>query len=139
MTVPVPGFVTDGVDEPGTLSKHARVATFGPYVGVVDLVHDGDTVNVKLDVGFDLTVYTRVRIDGINAPELSTPEGKAARDFAQTLLAPGDRVHVLSYGWDKYGGRIDGAIALADGRDFAKAMLDAGHAKPYAGIGPKPV
>jgi endonuclease YncB( thermonuclease family) len=114
------------------------VATFGPYPGVVDLVHDGDTVNVKLDVGFDLTVYTRIRVDGINAPELSTPEGKAARDFARTLLAVGDTVHVLSYGWDKYGGRIDGSITLPDARDFAKAMLDAGHAKPYAGVGPKP-
>lgn len=54
---------------------------FGPYRGVVDLVHDGDTVYAKLDVGFDLTVYTRIRIDGINAPELSTQAGKDARDF----------------------------------------------------------
>jgi endonuclease YncB( thermonuclease family) len=63
-------------------------AVFGPYAGVVDLVHDGDTINVKLDVGFDLTVYARVRVFGINAPELSTDAGKAARDFAKTLLAP---------------------------------------------------
>ena len=115
------------------------MTTFGPYIGVVDLAHDGDTVNVRLDVGFDLTVYARVRIDGINAPELSTPAGKQARDFAQTLLAVGDTVTVLSYGWDKYGGRIDGAITLPDGRDFAKVMLDAGQAKPYTGVGPKPV
>lgn len=71
---------------------------FGPYRGVVDLVHDGDTVYAKLDVGFDLTVYTRIRIDGINAPELSTQAGKDARDFARTLLAPGDAVEVVSYG-----------------------------------------
>ena len=77
---------------------------------MVDLVHDGDTVNVKLDVGFDLTVYARVRIFGINAPEISTPEGKVARDFAKDLLKPGDPVRVVSYGWDNYGGRIDGSI-----------------------------
>jgi hypothetical protein len=35
-------------------------------------------MNVKLDVGFELTVYTRVRVDGINA-ELSRPEGLGAR------------------------------------------------------------
>jgi hypothetical protein len=35
-----------------------------PYRGTVDIVHDGDTVNVKLDVGFALTVYTSIRIDG---------------------------------------------------------------------------
>jgi endonuclease YncB( thermonuclease family) len=115
------------------------VDAFGPYRGVVDLVHDGDTVNIQLDVGFDLTIYTRVRIAGINAPELSTQAGKDARDFARTLLAKGDPVSVMSYGWDKYGGRIDGAVTLADGRDFATLMLDAGHAKPYSGVGPKPV
>lgn len=111
---------------------------FGPYRGVVDNVHDGDTVYVKLDVGFDLTVYARVRVNGINAPELSTQAGKDARAFARTLLAVGDAVRVVSYGWDKYGGRVEGSITLADGRDFGKAMLDAGHAKPYTGRGPKP-
>lgn len=111
---------------------------FGPYRGLVDLVHDGDTVYVRLDVGFDLTVYTRIRIDGINAPELSTQAGKDARDFARTLVAPGAAVRVVSFGWDKYGGRIDGSIELADGRDFAQVMLDSGHAKPYTGVGPKP-
>jgi len=115
--------------------------TFGPYAGVVDLVHDGDTVYVKLDVGFDLTVYTRVRIFGINAPELATPEGKVARDFAKTLLAPGDEVKVVSHGWDKFGGRIDGDIAFGGDppNDFAQTMVDAGHAKPWTGVGPKPV
>jgi endonuclease YncB( thermonuclease family) len=80
----------------------------------------------------------RVRIDGINAPELSTQAGKEARDFAQTLLAPGDALEVLSYGWDKYGGRIDGSANLPGGRDFAQVMLDTAHAKPYTGVGPKP-
>jgi endonuclease YncB( thermonuclease family) len=114
--------------------------TFGPYAGVVDLVHDGDTVNVKLDVGFDLTVYARVRIFGINAPEISTPQGKVAREFAKGLLKPGDPVRVVSHGWDKYGGRIDGSIeyGLGDPHDFAQTMIDAGHAKPWGGTGPKP-
>ena len=115
---------------------------FGPYAGVIDLVHDGDTVNVKLDVGFDLTVYARVRIFGINAPELSTDAGKAARDFAQTLLKPGDDVRVVSHGWDKYGGRIDGSIEYDLGgepTDFATTMIAAGHALPWGGVGPKPV
>jgi endonuclease YncB( thermonuclease family) len=115
--------------------------TFGPYAGVVDLVHDGDTVYVKLDVGFDLTVYARVRVFAINAPEIATPEGKVAREFARGLLKPGDPVRVVSYGWDKYGGRIDGSIQYgpaADLHDFAQTMIDAGHAKPYFGRGVKP-
>ena len=114
--------------------------TFGPYKGTVDVVHDGDTVYVKLDVGFDLTVYTRVRVFGINAPELSTPKGKAARDFAKALLKPGDPVQVVSHGWDKFGGRIDGTIEFGGDipHDYAQAMIDAGHALPLDGSGKKP-
>jgi len=115
---------------------------FGPYAGSIDAVHDGDTVYVKLDAGFDLTIYARVRVMGINAPELSTAAGKAARDYAQTLLTPGMAVKVLSYGWDKYGGRVDASIQYnlaADPQDFATAMMAAGHAVPWDGKGPKPV
>lgn len=105
--------------------------TFGPYPGVVDHVHDGDTVDVRLDAGFDLTIYARVRVYGINAPELSTAAGKTARDYAKQLLPAGADVSVLSHGWDKYGGRVDGDIALPDGRDFGQSMLAAGQAVPY--------
>jgi micrococcal nuclease len=112
---------------------------FGPYRGIVDLVHDGDTVNVKLDVGFDLTVYTRVRVNGINAPELATAAGKTSRDFAQTLLPPGTEIEVVSLGWDKFGGRIEGRISAAAIGDFAAAMIAAGKAKVWDGKGARPV
>ena len=114
------------------------MSVFGPYRGVVDLVHDGDTVNVRLDVGFDLTVYARVRIAGINAPELSTDAGKLARDFARSLLPVGAAVTVTSHGWDKYGGRIDGSLTLADMSDFGASMIYAGHAVVWDGKGAKP-
>jgi len=107
------------------------MALFGPYRGLVDLVHDGDTINIRLDLGFDLTVYTRVRVFGINSPELSNAAGVVARDYARTLLPVGAAVLVVSHGWDKYGGRIDGDVTLADGRDFAQAMVETGHATPY--------
>ncbi len=114
--------------------------TFGPYKGVVDLVHDGDTVYARLDLGFDLTVYARVRIYGINAPELDTDAGKLARDFARTLLPVGTAVTVISHGWDKYGGRIDGDISVQPSGDgFGQAVIDAGHAVPWDGTGTKPV
>src|SRR4051812_1419109 len=115
---------------------------WGPYKGRIVRVHDGDTVMVDLDLGFDLIIISTgwdgssriaCRIYGINAPELSTDAGKAARVFAQTLLHSGDIVEVLSHGWDKYGGRFDGSIKLPDGRDFAQIMLSTGHAVPYGG------
>jgi len=115
--------------------------TYGPYRGAVDQVHDGDTVYTRLDVGFDLTVYARVRVFGIDAPELSTVEGKTSRDVARTLLPVGSEVRVTSHGWDKYGGRIDGDIEFRTAGifvDFATTMLNAGQAKPWLGTGPKP-
>lgn len=102
--------------------------TFGPYPGVVDKVHDGDTINIRLDLGFDLTVYARVRVFGINAPELNTAEGKEARLFAEGLLPAGTAVSVLSHGWDAYGGRVDGTITLGSGVGFAKSMVESGNA-----------
>jgi endonuclease YncB( thermonuclease family) len=102
--------------------------------GVVDSLHDGDTIYVKCDLGWDITEFVRVRILGINAPELKTDAGKAALAFAETLVKPGDAVTVESHGWDKYGGRTDARLVLADGRNFGQLMLDAGQAVPFGGV-----
>jgi len=115
------------------------MSTFGPYPARCADVHDGDTITLDVDLGFDHIIMgddldgkTRLscRIFGINAPELATDAGKAARAFALTLIKPGDRCSILSHGWDKYGGRFDGTVTLADGRDFAATMLAAGQAVP---------
>ena len=104
---------------------------YGPYPAIVTNVHDGDTMTLAIDLGFGIITRANCRIFGINAPELSTPEGKQARDYALTLVKPDDQVVVVSKGWDKYGGRFDGVVTLLDGRDFAKLMLDSGHAVPF--------
>jgi endonuclease YncB( thermonuclease family) len=56
----------------------------------------------------------------------------------QTLLKAGDEITLLSHGWDKYGGRIDGQITLSDGRDLVTVMIAAGQAKAWDGVGVKP-
>jgi endonuclease YncB( thermonuclease family) len=119
------------------------MTAFGPYPARVVDVHDGDTVVLDIDLGFDHLISGRdwdgrtrlsCRVFGINAPELVTAAGKAARAYAQEFLAPGDRVTVVSYGWDKYGGRFDGDVRLADGRSFADIMVSGGHAQPLKGV-----
>jgi len=137
------------------------MATFGPYTATVDGIHDGDTLTVDVllapvgklnavsdrDLGFHVhrthqgIVIERqsVRLFGCNAPELATPAGKAALAYIETLVKVGDQVKLLSHGVDKYGGRIDGAVTLADGRDLSKAMIAAGHAVFWDGTGVKPV
>lgn len=111
--------------------------TFGPYNARVVEVHDGDSVYLDIDLGFDHLISAKdwdghprleCRVFGINAPELSTAAGKTALAYAQTLLKPGDRVTVVSHGWDKYGGRFDGDIFLANGQSFGALMLASGNA-----------
>ena len=122
--------------------------TFGPYPARVAAIHDGDTMTLDIDLGFDHLISgqdwngkTRLacRILGVNAPELSTVAGKAALAYAETLLKVGDLVQVVSHGWDKYGGRFDGAVTLASGVDFATAMIAANQAAPWDGTGVKPL
>lgn len=96
---------------------------------VIDVV-DGDTVRLELDLGWHIKYATRVRISTIDAPELKTPEGQAAKAYAQTLLKPGDEVLFSSRQLDKYG-RPLGAIHYAGFAelDFGQAMVKAGHAR----------
>lgn len=141
--------------------EEERVSVFAPvYKATVARIHDGDTIDVDAllhkqtvaktlnqDLGFNVwrrpggiwLVDQAVRLLGCNAPELATPAGKAALAFLQTLLKVGDVVVLTSERWDKYGGRVDGAITLPDGRDLATVMIAAGHAAPWDGKGVKPV
>lgn len=106
--------------------------TFGPYPATVVSVHDGDTCTLMIDLGFNVALKANCRAFGINAPELRTEEGKIARDYAQTLLTPGMKVTVISYGWDKYGGRFDGIITFPDGTNWSDRMIESDHAVKYA-------
>lgn len=135
------------------------VRAWGPYNATVVGIHDGDTIEVdvalakvgkeKTDADLGFNVHRRsegivlarqsVRLYQCNAPELKTAAGEASLAYLQTLVAVGDRVKLTSYGWDKYGGRIDGIVVLADGRDVVTEMIAAGHAVAWGGKGPKPV
>lgn len=91
-------------------------------------VVDGDTVRLLLDLGWHITLEANARILGINAPELNTPEGQAAKRFAADHLPVGAAVMFVSKQLDKYG-RPLGSITY-HGADFARLMLDFGHAVP---------
>jgi endonuclease YncB( thermonuclease family) len=102
-------------------------------------VHDGDTVLCDLDLGWHVTLRASVRIDGIAAPELTTAEGRLARDFADHLLQPGAKVTVLSKrllgSTEKYGRVLADLtyISTAGVKSFAETMIETGHAKPWHG------
>lgn len=85
-------------------------------------VVDGDTLDVDLDLGWHITYRAKVRLAGLNCPELHTPEGVAAAEWVTgQLTAPHpDRmvitwrpVVVKSHSLDKYG-RVLGTVYWAD-------------------------
>lgn len=51
------------------------------YLARVVRVIDGDTIEVDVDLGFKIRQTVIVRLFGLNAPELPTPEGKAAKEW----------------------------------------------------------
>ena len=56
------------------------------YKAKLDRVIDGDTIDVNIDLGFDIQIKKRVRFAGINSPESRTRDleekarGLAAKD-----------------------------------------------------------
>lgn len=105
---------------------------FQLWVEVFDW-YDGDTCHASVDLSCHVYLGTRdhpvrIRCAHINAPELSTKEGPAAKKYAQQL-APAGRYPCISTGLDNYGRPLLD-LELPDGRLFSQAMLDAGQAVP---------
>jgi micrococcal nuclease len=91
-------------------------------------VVDGDTVELLLDLGWHIGYTARCRVIGINAPEMNTAEGVAAKAFAVDRLPVGAEVTFISRSLDKYGRPLGHIYIGAD--DFGYLMLTAGHAVP---------
>jgi hypothetical protein len=62
-------------------------------VGPGAVVVDGDTLWVEVDCGFDTWVEQKLRLRGLDAPELDTAAGPPARGFVEEVLGlvPGRR------------------------------------------------
>ena len=107
------------------------------YQAELERVVDGDTVDVTLDLGFDVKLHKqRVRLHGIDTPESRTRHlaekklGLAAKERLKELCV--GRFKVKSLGKGKYG-RILGIPYTEDGQDICKMLIDAGHAVEYYG------
>lgn len=125
--------------------------------------HDGDTVSVVIDLGYNMLFKRDIRMYGINTPELqgaTLPAGKAAQKFLQDLLAaasPQKMLRMKSFKDqdDKYGGRVLGELwlpvkyktandpktayfdAAGEWTNVNQLLVKAGHAKAYFGVGTK--
>lgn len=93
----------------------------------VDRIHDGDTVSCR----DESDAIRKIRLVGIDAPELDQPFGRESRAALVTLLA-GGVVRVESHGIDKHG-RLLGRLFVADD-DVNLALVDAGWAWSFGGF-----
>jgi micrococcal nuclease len=115
---------------------------FEYYVKKVSKVVDGDTIDVDIDLGFDISFTSRVRLAGIDTPESRTSDkaekalGLEAKAFLKNAIDSAKTVVIKTEKMDsseKYG-RILGWVFL-DGSDKSinEEMISAGHAWGYLG------
>jgi endonuclease YncB( thermonuclease family) len=108
------------------------------YPAEVVRVIDGDTFEARVRVWPGLDVDTKVRLRGIDAPELHARCGdeyakaQAARAALETILAEGG-VAISRVGLDKYAGRVDAIASTQGTADVSAAMLNGGFARSYGG------
>jgi len=103
------------------------------YEAIVTGVYDGDSITLKCDLGYKITYEIKVRLYGIDTPELrgsSREKGLEARDFLRELILDKKIIfHSIKDRKGKYG-RYLGIIYLDD-ININDLLLDKGFAEPY--------
>ena len=98
-------------------------------------VVDGDTFDARVQVWPGIAITTKVRLRGIDAPELRARcveermKAEAARDALSAMLAEG-HVGIAQVALDKYGGRVLADAATRTTPNVSAALLAAGRGAP---------
>ena len=101
-------------------------------------VIDGDTFEAQVHLWPRLEMTTRVRLRGIDAPEMKgacfeeSRMAEAATEALRAQLADGD-VAIFSIGPDKYNGRVVADAATRRTPSVSNALLASGYARQYQG------
>ncbi len=115
------------------------------YKCVIDRWVDGDTVDVDIDLGFDVVLKKqRVRLYGIDAWESRTRDkeekakGLEAKEFCKNFCKEGEPAILKTKTYDATGkyGRILGEIWSAGefgDKSLNQYLVEKGHAKEYFG------
>ena len=109
----------------------------------VTKIVDGDTIHALVtSENSSQPVDDKIRLYGINAPELHPRPGQSwsdftvqpyaqeASDFLEKLCPPGTELRIDSHGRDRYD-RLLAVLILPDGRDVNKLLIEAGLARAY--------
>ena len=116
--------------------RDGRQTVAGPVAAELLRVIDGDTIEVRARIWLDLDLTTRVRLAGIDAPELdgACPEERRLAQIARTSLGATlglGPVWLSDIRHDKYGGRVVADVLLRDGHSASAAMLASGAAAEW--------
>jgi len=66
-------------------SKRTEADLF-TYKAFIERVIDGDTLAVKIDLGFETEQTNYLRLRGINCPEMTSPAGRKAKRFVENIV-----------------------------------------------------
>ena len=108
------------------------------YEAKVLSVHDGDTISVEIDLGFELKFTDKIRFYGLNAPELKmrndknklveNPAGTKTLEIVKEFLPIGSTIVVetIKDKKEKYGRYLANIYAMRDGEQINvnKWLLD---------------
>jgi endonuclease YncB( thermonuclease family) len=107
------------------------------YNATLERIVDGDTIDVTLDLGFNVKLHNqRCRLAGIDTPESRTKNleekalGLKAKERLKELCIGSFKIQSLGTG--KYG-RILAIPYTEDGQDVCQMLVSEGHAVEYWG------
>lgn len=107
------------------------------YEAKVTKIVDGDTIDVEIDLGFDITIKQRLRLKGIDTPETKTKNkeekelGLKAKRITEECIRGAKSIIVKTYKDDKYGRIL--ADVIADGVNVNQKLINEGFAVAYDG------
>tara|TARA_B100001939_G_C16938511_1_gene617236 strand:- start:1044 stop:1391 length:348 start_codon:yes stop_codon:yes gene_type:complete len=106
------------------------------YNATVDKVVDGDTIDVTIDLGFNVWIKERLRLYGLNTPETRTKDleekerGLKAKKYVENQVnSNSGQIQVLSLGRGKYG-RVLAEIWVGK-NNINELLISNGHAEVY--------
>lgn len=124
----IPGYLLEEIVKPDERLYWYKVSKFLKN-------YDGDSFWVELDVGFGMTATLDFRLEGIDTPELGSPEALAARDYLRgrftSALAADKPVYVRTYRTEKFGRWLARVYVATE--CVNDTMLEIGLGVPYSG------
>ena len=109
------------------------------YRARVTRIVDGDNIDVGVDLGFKITKNERLRLLGVNTPEIRGSEreqGLKSKAFLEEVIPVGSWVQIRTHKTGKYGRYIAEVFYFTDDdpelrNDLGEVLIKEGLGAPY--------